>query len=356
MRSFMILLKNCDLYSPKPIGVVDILIDNGSIVEIGKNIKNDCEIFDCQNKIVCPCFVDGHEHISYTSCYEPQDIINSGVGCVVGVLASEYDETYTKELINKTNELKTLHNIESYCLAGSKNCIYDSSKYIIDNKCVVGIKTALYTPYRPKPNLSYEKLKADAVKTYNAGIKAKKNVQVHIHLDHPFPKNQQPDIENINLGKLDNLHWIDKIVQETKIPYSIFKLTHAQKYYKRILEYANKGVYLDFTAFAGSYDNRFNNLLDSIKSGEIDKSKISISSDLGILSTETNLKKKETPITLLNTIQKLVLEKGVDLELSLSMVTINALAPIENKIELLYVGSNYPILILDEKLNIVKRF
>ncbi len=352
----MLLLKNCDLYSPKHIGIIDILIDNGFIIKIDKNIKNKCKIFDCKNKILCPCFVDGHEHITYTSCYEPQGIISSGVGCVVGVLANEYDETYTKQLINKTNELRNLYNLNSYCLAGSKNCIYDSSKYIIKNKFVVGIKTALYTPYRPKPNLSYEKLKEDVINVYEAGVKAKKNVQVHIHLDHPFPKGEKPNIENINLGKLDNLHWIDKIVQETKVPYSLFKLTHAQKYYKRILEYANKGVYLDFTAFDGNYDTRFNDLLDSIKLGAINSSKISISSDLGILSIEKKLKEKETPSTLLNTIKKLVLEKDLNLELALSMVTTNALCPIDNKQELIYVGSNYPILILDKKLNIIKRF
>lgn len=352
----MLLLKNCDLYSPKHIGVVDILIDNGYIMKIDNHIAKNCEVYDCTNNIVCPCFVDGHEHITYTSCYEPQGIIDSGVGCVVGVLANEYDENYTKELIHKANELKTLYHIDSYCLAGSKNCIYDSAKYIIDYPCVVGIKTALYTPYRPTPNLSYEKLKADAVKTYLAGMQATKNVQVHIHLDHPFPKGQQPDIEKINLGKLDTLHWIDNIVKETQVPYFLFKLTHAQKYYKRILEYANKGCYLDYTAFAGSYDTRFDDLVESIKLGKIDTSKISISSDLGILSTEKRFKGKETPITLLNTIQKLVLEKNLDLELAFSMVTTNALAPINKKQDLIYVGSNYPILVLDKKLNIVTRF
>lgn len=352
----MILLKNCDLYTPKHIGITDVLIDNGIIVKIEKDIKENCETIDCFGKIVCPMFVDGHEHIKDTNYYVPEGIISCGVGTVVGCLANEQKVEDVENLIHITKQLSKNYGINAYCLSGSKNFIYDNSKYILENDCVIGIKTALFSRQRPKPNLSYEKLKEDTLNTYNAGIKASKKVQVHIHLDHPFPRGGKADIEEINSGKLDNLNWIDKIVEETGVPYSLFKLTHAQKFYNRILEYANKGCYIDYTAFDGEYDKRFDCLVDAIKNNSVDLSKVSISSDLGVLSMEKELKDKETPITILNTAQKLVLEKQLSFEIVLKMVTVNALNPIIKNKELLSKNSPSNFLLLNKNLEIEKLF
>lgn len=40
----------------------DILINNGLIEKIDKNIRGDFEIFDCKNKLITPGFVDPHTH------------------------------------------------------------------------------------------------------------------------------------------------------------------------------------------------------------------------------------------------------------------------------------------------------
>jgi len=40
----------------------DILIDDGIIEKIDQDIDDDCEIFDCKNKLVTPGFVDPHTH------------------------------------------------------------------------------------------------------------------------------------------------------------------------------------------------------------------------------------------------------------------------------------------------------
>ncbi len=67
-------------------------------------------------------------------------------------------------------------------------------------------------------------------------------------LNNPYKSGENLSIEEIETGKYDSLDWIDKIVEETGVTYSLFKLTHAQKYYSRILEYANKGCYIYYTA------------------------------------------------------------------------------------------------------------
>ncbi len=336
--------------------MVDLLLDNeGVVVKIAKDIKLDCTTFNCNNNIVCPAFVDGHEHILYDKFYTVKGLIDSGVGTVVGCLANENKIEAVEKLISVTNTLNKKHNIKAYCLAGSKNFTEDIENFIIKNDCVVGIKSALFSDQRPKPNLSYEKLKRDSVATYKAGLITNKNVQVHLHLDHPFARGEKPDINKINMGDCDNLPWIDKIVKETGVPYSLFKLTHSQKYYKRILEYANKGVYLDYTAFDGEYDRMYDDLVFAIKNKTVDVSKISISSDLGLLSMERNLVGEETPITLLNTVRHLVFDKNIKLEDALALITTSALSPIVKKTDMINVGEKCPLLILDKNLNILKK-
>lgn len=350
----MLLLKNAEVYNPKYIGKKDILIDKDKIIKIANEIEEECQILNCSDKIICPTFIDGHEHITFKQYYNPIDIINSGVSTCVGVLANEQEENQMQILLNTANNLKENYNVNTYVLAGSKNCTYNIEKYIINYENVVGIKTALYSEFRPKPNLSYEKLKNDTIKVYNAGIKSNKNVQVHIHLDNPFPINGSANIEEINSGKIDNLNWLDMIVKETGIPYSIFKLTHAQKYYNRIIEYANKGVYIDYTAFDDKYDKRYDYLVEAIKKRKIDLSKISISSDLGILSTEKNYIKKESPITLLKTIRTLIIEKGLTFEQVIPFITTNALAPIKQEKILIKEGIKPNFILLDKDFNIYK--
>ena len=41
---------------------LEIIIRNGEIIEIGKNLKNADQIYDCENNLVTPGFVDCHTH------------------------------------------------------------------------------------------------------------------------------------------------------------------------------------------------------------------------------------------------------------------------------------------------------
>lgn len=346
-----ILLLNADLYTPEHHGLTNILIEDGIISYIGKRKVCDVdELIDCIGNKVCPMFVDGHEHL-LGNYWDEESIIMSGVGTIVACLANEPTSTHVKKLIQITNKLNEC-GIDPFCLAGSKNFVEETTGFILENESVVGIKTALFQEQRPKPNLSYEKLKQDAILTYEAGKKTNKTTQVHIHLDHPFAKGEKMSIHEIETGKHDNLSWIDKIVEETGVPYSLFKLTHAQKYYNRILEYANKGCFIDYTAFHKKYDERYDCLVEAIKSSSVDLTKVSISSDLGIMAMERG-EEKDSPISLLNTMKKLI-EKGVPFESVLSMITTNALSPIKKEKCLITENKRAKILVLNEELNIDK--
>ncbi len=347
-----ILLKNANLYTPTKLGVKDVLIEVGKISKIGKIKADDCQIIDCKGKIVCPMFVDGHEHL-LGDYWDAAGLISAGVGSLVCVLANESEPKYVDKIIEITNRLKKEYNIDAYCLAGSKNYTSDTKNYIINNKNVVGIKTALFQPQRPKPNLSYEKLKQDAISTYEAGKKSHKTMQVHIHLDHPFARGEKVSQQEIDSGKLDNLGWIDKIVTETHLPYSLFKLTHAKKYYNRILEYAAKGCYIDYTAISDEYDKRLDPLVNAIKQHKINLDRISISSDLGIGFYEQGVSGKEYPTSLLNTIQQLV-KQGLKFEDVLPFVTTNPGRLLDENCGKIREGEACKILILNKSLEIEK--
>lgn len=343
------LLLNADLYNPKHYGKTNILIEDGIITYIGnrKDFIFD-EVIECSNNKVFPMFVDGHEHL-LGNYWDSESIISSGVGTIVACLANESNSIYVDKLLEITAKLKD-YQIEAYCLVGSKNFTEETEKYIIKQPNVVGIKTALFQPQRPKPNLSYEKLKQDAISTYEAGKKTNKTTQVHIHLDHPFAKGEQMSIDEIETGRNDNLGWIDRIVEEAGVPYSLFKLTHAQKYYKRILEYANKGCFIDYTAFIKGYDRRFDSLVEAVKNNNVDLNKISFSSDLGLMAIEGG-EEKDSPISLLHTM-KILIEKGLTIEQVLPMITTNVLAQINLEKELVKVGKRSKLLILNKDLEI----
>jgi len=65
-----LLIKDAKLRNKE--GVVDILVSNGKIVSIEKELKlNTDEVFDAQGNLVTPTFVDTHLHIdkAYTASY-----------------------------------------------------------------------------------------------------------------------------------------------------------------------------------------------------------------------------------------------------------------------------------------------
>ena len=51
--------KNKSMTSAKRL---EIIIYNGKIIEIGKNLSDTDEVYDCENSLVTPGFVDCHTH------------------------------------------------------------------------------------------------------------------------------------------------------------------------------------------------------------------------------------------------------------------------------------------------------
>ena len=102
---------------------MEILISNGKIVEIGSKVSDADQLFDCEDKLVTPGFVDCHTHPVFVddrenefemrskgSSYE--DIANAGGGInssVIGVRNSSEKELYNRVIsrMDKFLELGT---------------------------------------------------------------------------------------------------------------------------------------------------------------------------------------------------------------------------------------------------------
>ena len=344
-----VLLKNGDVYTPNRIGKHDILIENGIIKQISNNINKQIKSIDCSNCIICPMFVDGHAHLSLNKIYSHKDIIRSGIGTVVGMLSMvAYEEDFTTllKICTKLNR----KGINAFCLTGAFKYYGDISSDIITIPNVIGTKTALNSKTKIRPESpTLQELSDIAEKTYHAGILTEKHTQLHIHLESTKANSIQNLYDAIQDREVGNLFWIDAIVNTKQLPYSLFKLTHAQKYLNKIFEYAEKGCYIDYTAMHNNYDIRFDELIKVLKNPLYDKSKFSISSDAGSFGL-----KKGQFLSLLNTLKILVNEKGIDLKDALPLFTSNPGKLIDDHSGKLINNCPAKILILDNTLNIKK--
>lgn len=312
-----ILLKNGEIYLPESIGRKDILIKNGCIVKIDNDIKSRAKIIDCTGKNICPLFVDGHTHLSLTGIYNHKKLLSAGIGSVVGLMSMTATSKDVKKLIKICKRLKN-KGLDAYCLTGAFRYFGNITEDIINNENVIGCKTALNSKTKIReesPN--YEELLKISQETYNAGKLSNKKVQVHIHLESTKASSLEDLQQKMSDKEVGNLYWIDDI-SKNGLPYSLFKLTHSQKYLDKLLEYANKGCYVDYTAMQNGYDVRFDSLINSLLNNDVNLSQISISSDMGAFGN-----KKNQYLSLLNTLKIFVVEKRLPLDLVLPFFTSN---------------------------------
>ncbi len=116
----MILIKNCELYSPECQGKKDILLAGGKIIKISDKItlETNFEIrtIDANGMKVFPGFIDGHVHIAgaggeggpATRTPEIQlgDLIKGGITSVVGCLGTDGFTRSVEAVLMKAKALK----------------------------------------------------------------------------------------------------------------------------------------------------------------------------------------------------------------------------------------------------------
>ena len=99
------LIKNANVYTPKPIGKADVLIEGTRIAAIGKSLElpanypGDVKIVDADGRLLVPGFIDLHTHItggggedgfsSRTPEAKLSDFTLAGVTTAIGLLGTD---------------------------------------------------------------------------------------------------------------------------------------------------------------------------------------------------------------------------------------------------------------------------
>jgi len=118
--SVLTIIKNCTVYNPKPLGVMDVLIGGAKVLALGPDISvhgtvPDVEVVDARGLMLFPGLIDQHVHMAggggeggfhyRTPEIALSHITTAGVTSVVGVLGTDGVTRTTRELLAKAMAL-----------------------------------------------------------------------------------------------------------------------------------------------------------------------------------------------------------------------------------------------------------
>lgn len=247
-----LLIKNADVYAPHPLGIVDILIINDKIAQIGPQLAApqglDCQILDAQERKVVPGYVDQHVHIiggggesgpySRTPEINLSELTKVGITTVVGVLGTDGTSRHNESLLAKARGL-THEGITAYMLTGSyeiplHNMTGDVRRDIIlINECL-GIGEVALSDHRSSQP-TREELEKVLTQARLGGMLSGKVGVVQFHM---------------GVGKR-GMDVLLAIVKETEIPARHFIPTHVNRafhLFEQAKEFARLGGYVDITS------------------------------------------------------------------------------------------------------------
>lgn len=357
----MILIKNIEIFSPKYIGVKDILITNGKISLIKDDISkfdDSIEVIDGTGKKLIPGLIDNHVHITggggegSFKTRVPEitlsKLIEGGITTVAGMLGTDSSTRSIENLVAKAKGLKE-EGISVYVHTGaysipSPTITGEVKKDIIFIDEIIGVKIAL-SDHRSSA-LTDDELARLASDARVAGMLSNKAGIVVAHMG---------DGE-------DGLGIINRVLEKTEIPIKTIRPTHVNRREELLiesLEYAKRGGIIDLTC--GIYDKLAPaKVIVDAKAKNIPLENILVSSDgYGSFSNYDeygNLIKigVSSVKSLLKELVKLVKEENFELEEALRFFTTNvskALNLYPNK-GVVKEESDADLIIMDKDMNI----
>lgn len=244
------LIKGIEVYSPKYLGIKDVLIVGDKIGKIDDEVDIlgvEVEIIEGKGKKLLPGFIDSHVHITggggeggfktRTPEIVLSDVIKGGITTIVGTLGTD---GITRSLENLYAKAKSLEEegITTFIYTGSYRVppvTFTGSimKDLILIDKVVGVgKIALSDHRSSQPTI--EEIKRLVADARVSGILSGKAGVVNIHMG---------DGE-------EGLDMLMEIVDTTEIPITQFYPTHVNRnpyLFRQGIEFAKMGGFIDFT-------------------------------------------------------------------------------------------------------------
>lgn len=354
------LIKNAKIYSPKYIGVKDILIAFGRIISIDKRIEpiaNITNVINADGKFVVPGFIDQHVHITGAggkygfSSMTPEIMLSEFTTCgtttAVGLLGTDGTARSIKTLYAKTKALSD-EGMSAFMFTSFfgtnpitiTNSIQDDMIFIDQ---VLGCKVAISDERSDFPT-AHELLKYLRAVSVGGMISGKKGI-LHIHL-----------------GKLDSrMDVIMELVKDFQYPIQNISPTHVARtksLFEQSIEFSKLGGMIDISTGGTKYTEPYEAVIYALDKG-VSINNITFSSDgnAGIGITDESGKLigfKKAPVDLnYKQIQLLVQNGGLNLEEALKIITLNPAINLglktKGKIEQ---GYDADFCFLDDNLNI----
>ncbi len=354
----MLLIKNANIYGEE---IADILVANGKIEAIHRGIANEiqgalkeqAQIVDAECRTVIPALIDQHVHVTggggeggmTTRCPELSiaDIVDAGVGTIVGLLGTDGITRSVENLAAKTRALRE-YGFYAHCLTGayevpSPTITGSVMKDIAFIDECIGLKIAISDHRCSHP--TYEELVRLAGQVRLGGLIGKKAGVMHIH---------------VGLGK-QGLSQIFDILNRENIPASVFRPTHMNGRLDETIRLTKLGSYSDLSTGA-DHQKTAAAVLEAIKKSA--PGKITMSSDANGSLPKWNEKKEIVGMgigmmnTLYGAVKSLVKDFGLSLREALAPCTENVVAALNMfpYVGALQSGSRADMLILDDNLEI----
>lgn len=257
-----ILIKNAHVYNPCDLGVKQILVACGKVVEIADQIDvayHGLKIIDAKGKIVLPGIIDKHIHItggggeagfkSKVPEIRLSQLLKSGITSVVGLLGTDSVSRSVESLLAKTKGLRE-EGINAYCLTGaysypSPTITGSVKKDIALISEVIGTKIAL-SDHRDSA-VSADELARLALDTRVGGMMGDKKSFLTIHMG----------------NSASRLNKIYKVMEENDINIKMFQVTHVgrnKELFYDCIDFNKKGGYIDISA-----DGNFTDIVEIFK-------------------------------------------------------------------------------------------
>lgn len=245
-------IKNIKVYSPKYLGVKDVVIVGNKFEGIydSINIPTDfinVNVYDGTGKIMLPGFIDSHVHIlggggeKGFSTRTPEmrliDLSIAGITTVVGCLGTDNICRSMSALIAKARALE-IEGLNTYCYTGSyeipvKSLTESIKEDIMMIDKIIGLGEIALSDHRSSQP-TYEEFLRAISQARVGGLLSGKSGIVNVHLG----------------GGKQGLEYLFKIIEETEIPSTQLLPTHINRnstLFKEGLEYVKKGGYIDLT-------------------------------------------------------------------------------------------------------------
>jgi beta-aspartyl-dipeptidase (metallo-type) len=255
---YMLLIRNADVYAPRPLGVQSLLIGGGTVLWMGPGrdlaelpaaLRAGADTIDLEGARLIPGLIDGHAHLTggggedgFRSRVPPVPLTRftqSGVTTVIGLLGTDDVARGPRELLASVYALRE-QGLNAWCYTGGYHLppatltgsVRGDLAFI---EAFVGIGEVAISDHRSSQPTIDELLRL-AADAHVAGLMTGKAGLLHLHLG----------------DGARGLELVRRALAGSELPPRVFNPTHVNRrraLFAEALELATAGCTVDVTAF-----------------------------------------------------------------------------------------------------------